>query len=564
MQIQDAKPPFTTPSIAASSGFPRWHIVSSFIFHSVGLLFLWYLSLDFRLITVVNPVRTAVVSLQRNAVYLPPLTEAGNTGAEDEEKDRFSQASEGTGEPSHRNLMVYDGAQHVISNPPDADNSIQTLLQPDLKNPAKLTHPVPMQNVVKIAKPQSLISVLQPAPLALNIEQDVPLVLSASASASLIAVNPAVPLLELPKLPLPAQTSTPSAAVQKPIVHRSQVSNAVQTAQSAAPKNTSSGIPIHTQGVDDRNLLVINAVNTTLAHTNEQIPPGELHGGFEVSSVLPPEIPLTSAGMTMRVAQHRIGRAAGDFSPDPSNGSSVNHVSGSGSSKDDAANAKISASGSNAATERGSGADLKGRGMGAGMSIGNGNGPFPHITIEGRRPSINPSSDVQPLIQNTPLRRENYGMTIVSSASSGGGLRDFGVFRDGPVYTVYLNMASLGIRGPSWVLQYGAALNTRQAHHNASLVPPYVVDKMLPQLPSQLALAFAGRMMVVQAQINVEGKLESLRTLQSPNAQISALVEECLRKWLFQPAMMEDQAVPVKVLLGIPLAAAMGQMSVLP
>ena len=46
-------------------------------------------------------------------------------------------------------------------------------------------------------------------------------------------------------------------------------------------------------------------------------------------------------------------------------------------------------------------------------------------------------------------------MTIASTAESGGGLPDLGVFAKEKVYTVFLDMrVNSGDRTPSWTLQY--------------------------------------------------------------------------------------------------------------
>jgi len=53
-------------------------------------------------------------------------------------------------------------------------------------------------------------------------------------------------------------------------------------------------------------------------------------------------------------------------------------------------------------------------------------------------------------------------MTFTSTASSGGGLPDFGVFQNQKVYTVYLDMrASDDDPAPSWTLQYAVTAQRR-------------------------------------------------------------------------------------------------------
>jgi hypothetical protein len=157
--------------------------------------------------------------------------------------------------------------------------------------------------------------------------------------------------------------------------------------------------------------------------------------------------------------------------------------------------------------------------------------------------------------------RPGYGLTIVSSGSSGGAVRDLGVFNDGPVYTVYIDVTRLGIRS-RWSLQYSAAREIRIAHPGVALTPPFAEDEQLPQLPPAVVAANIGRVVVVQANLKADGKLEAVHVMESPDQRLNEGVVASLAHWYFEPAAMAGEKVAVKVLLGIPITSMMADNGV--
>jgi hypothetical protein len=164
----------------------------------------------------------------------------------------------------------------------------------------------------------------------------------------------------------------------------------------------------------------------------------------------------------------------------------------------------------------------------------------------------------------TPVPPEtSYGLTIVANGSSGGGLPDYGVFFDEKVYTVYINMRrTTDDPAPSWILQYallhGAAAQAgaiaKSGQNQLGLVPPFPVVKEFPQWPIGLAFRYLHRMVVVYAVINVEGKLERMHVMQTPSIELNKPLLEALGKWVFRPAQLNGEPVPLKALLGITLS----------
>jgi hypothetical protein len=62
-------------------------------------------------------------------------------------------------------------------------------------------------------------------------------------------------------------------------------------------------------------------------------------------------------------------------------------------------------------------------------------------------------------------------------------------------------------------------------------------------------------MVIVYGIINLQGKMEQISIKQSPDTGFTEPVISSLSKWVFRPARLNGEPVPMKVLLGIPLAA---------
>jgi hypothetical protein len=151
-------------------------------------------------------------------------------------------------------------------------------------------------------------------------------------------------------------------------------------------------------------------------------------------------------------------------------------------------------------------------------------------------------------------------MTIVASASSGGGLKDFGVFHNEPVYTVYLSMSDSEVPGHDWTMQY-AVIQPEDPPGDPPppatplVVPPFAVNKTAPKFPAEVVAPNEGRMIVLSGIVSKEGKLENLHLIQSPSPLLTAALLEALGKWEFRSAEVNGSRVPVKIVLGIPITA---------
>ena len=153
-------------------------------------------------------------------------------------------------------------------------------------------------------------------------------------------------------------------------------------------------------------------------------------------------------------------------------------------------------------------------------------------------------------------------MTIVSTASSGGGLPDYGVFSNEKTYTVYLDARkTTDDPAMAWTLQYAPLQGTADVPNSdganrgaRGMTPPYVIFKEIPQWPPELINRYSDRVIVVSATITTEGKLDQMLIVESPDDALTEAIAEALNKWTFRPAQRDGRPVAVKIMLGIPLS----------
>jgi hypothetical protein len=144
-------------------------------------------------------------------------------------------------------------------------------------------------------------------------------------------------------------------------------------------------------------------------------------------------------------------------------------------------------------------------------------------------------------------------MTVVSTANSGGGLEDFGVFHDERIFTVYIPMKrSEEEADPTWTLQY-APLQDDPSEAVGQVSAPAPATREWPEIPPDLQQKYALRQVVISAVIDKEGKVSEVTVKRTPDARVSAPIAKALSKWTFHPAQVNSQPVAVKVLIGIPL-----------
>jgi hypothetical protein len=217
------------------------------------------------------------------------------------------------------------------------------------------------------------------------------------------------------------------------------------------------------------------------------------------------------------------------------------------------------------------GADVRGSGKGVGDGTGNGNGaggPFPGITIlAGGVVASPPSRDsgVEARIGADDSSREanppgflqrSYGVTVVTTESSGGGLPDFGVFADEQVHTVFVDMRQeVDDPAPAWTAAYGVPEGTHveDSGNGAGFQLPFPLERSPLELPEETVARYYQRRIVAYAVVDTAGNLTDIAIMETPAPALAGPVLKTLSGWRFRPARLDGELIPVKVLLGIPI-----------
>ena len=506
--------------------------------------------------------RSEAVPDLREVVYLPVL----GGGAREQ----------GLGEPQAgddpREGLSYPGVQPVLSEFPDPTHSSQTVLRPALEDAGILDAAPELANIVQFADRGATVrdepSAPDPAPadvVEASLEEVSPAAIDAGVldppdpvelvpdldplslpeigpvlELSALSVPPPMerPALTSPELPAFALAGLPASPPMEP-------TEAADPAVDPAPDLpvTLPGEPA--EGTDNEDLLVLSPTPGT-----ETAPPpsGEALGVFAVSTVPNPESSEVRPGSRVadpEVATEERERPASlaDFLR------SVNRAA--------AENAAVSTD--NGGTGEGPGEDIF-----PGVTIlagGMDRAPAPPGGSE--TPGSSPLPDTPAPEEKPPGHlQQSYGVAIITTERSGGGLPDFGVFSDEQVHTVFFDMRrTIEDRAPVWTVEYGVPRGTRVQVNPAGanevvqgFLLPFPVGRAKPLFPPELVARYRGRNVIAYAVIDAGGELEQVVVRESPDDRLVGPVLEALEEWTFRPASLDGRPVPVKMLLGIPVS----------
>lgn len=514
--------------------------------------------------------------------------------------------------PSEKGL-VYPGPQPIVSDPPDPTNQIQTLLQPALEDPEILAPPLSLPNIVQFADsstapkseldigpiepppvveppppPRNPLDELMPTePRTLNIpaakvdeaELRMPPVRVAPPSESdapKLVVPPMVvsDLEPPPPEPVPPRDFGPD--ITEEFVNRTLEDNAspapadpLRTSSSPqiadkreeAPLPSSS--PLGRGGSTQEDILALTPIPAPIK-LPLQIPAGEARGRFAISPEPNLDTPETEPGTLADVFSTEPGQGdeSAASSGDPASDGVVRNIGfGEGSGSGDGENSITVGFGAGLADNISVGS-APGEGAVTGEGVSSGKTPFSGITMVGG--SYDPGAAVNddPVVQASRPLQTSYGVTVISTESSGGGLPYVGVFSNEQIYTVYLDMREKESDAiPSWILEFALFSDSVDAtdvppnptESREGLILPFPITKILPDLPVDMARTHLNELVIVYAVINEEGKAEQMSIKQSPEARLNDLLLKALSEWVFRPAQLHGQPVPIKALLGIPL-----------
>lgn len=472
------------------------------------------------------PVRVTMIDLRdpNYRLYLPVLLDEALPANSDRDKDvqQTPSPEPASASVSSSSAFRYPGPQPIVSDLPNPTNRIQTILQPQLTSPRVLPPPIALPNMVQMPKPEPREPLTAPQLAPPVPKQPFKGVDALANTTPVLPTSPVYSLIprdlvqNIPDLPAPPAPNpeTDTATLN---------GNSLQRPPTPAmPENTALA-----DSKPGDPLLVVSPIPAPPSDV-VKVPEGESRGRFVIS-------PEPNTREEKDDDHARLSTASGATAPD---------------GKDGPANTGVSpSSNSGTSSTLSSGA------------VGKPKSAFPGITI---LPSGAGPSTVSVRGNPVPLQT-SYGMTIVSTESSGGGLPQFGVFANEQIYTVYLDMRRTPSEiAPSWTLEYAVLKRPDGSERPASdpsrtyqgLVPPFPVAKELPIWPPELIDKYPKRRLIVYAVINKEGKMEQLAIKESPDPLLDEPVLTALRKWSFRAAQSGGENVAVKALFGIPVASA--------
>src|SRR5579864_8479037 len=540
---------------------------------------------------------------QDHVLYLPEL--GGGSEGEKTPGGGPTAAPDQSAAPAHASKgFAYPGKQAILSDPPHPTNAFQTVERPLLVHPEPIQRLVPLPNIIQMAEtrlpsdllaPKAALPHLKETPKPIRVKQD----FSTHRDAKFqVPVNDAPQLVakaEMPKLPAaemplpeaPKVEPTPKKVEEQQEVEKPSPTPIKVTAEKrgekpereVSPPSAAQIARMEMHGKAKEPLVSLSPMPLPNG-PNVKIPNGEARGRFAIapggtlnpSSITPGKmnVPLsTTPGMGQD--KTTAANAASDSNATSGNGaghaesggggtglaknggagaaSSVGNASGSTSGEGAGGNG--TGKGGRGTTGKGAGAGSgRGTGTGSGGGSGSGSGSFPGITIQGGEGAE--ASNANPP-KYTIEQQAPYAMTVVSTANSGGGLEDFGVFHDERIFTVYIPMKrNENDEDPTWTLQY-ALQDDSTDNATGQVLAPMPAKREWPEIPADVLQKYSQRQVVFSALIDKEGKVSDVTVKRTPDPRVSTPIAKAFSKWVFHPAEVNNQPVAVKVLIGIPL-----------
>jgi hypothetical protein len=580
---------------------PARGLLYSTIFHELAL-FALFLLFTYGFPALQSAKLIPQLNSQDHRIYLPEV--GGGTEGQKSPGAGQSAPQQPSAAPAHASKgFAYPGPQAILSDPPNPTNVFQTIQRPLLVHPEPINKLIPLPNIVQMAEtrlprdliaPKAAMPQHHPVPQAIRVKQDSTTHREAQWKVPVADPPKLVAKVEMPKLPAaeqplpdapkiqPKKEEDEEKQVEKPSPKPIKVSTekrAEKSDKQVAPPSPAQVARMEMHGKALEPLVSLSPMPLPPG-SNAKVPNGEARGKFAIapggtlnpnslipgkSNGTPSTTPATGqAGSQAPNAATEVasnaGTGAGHSAVTGGGSGNARDASGSGSSGVGGGSGNTSGSGTGGAgngkgrgaagTGKGASATPgRGAGTGSGGGSGSGTGSFPGITIQGGEdnPAETPTFTVA---QQTP-----YDMTVVSTASSGGGLEDFGVFDKERVFTVYIPMKrSPDAEDPTWTLQYALLKDdSSSVQGDQQVVAPSAVMREWPEFAADLEKKYAQRQVVIYAVVEKDGKVSHIAVKQTPDTRLSDPIVQALSKWVFRPAQVNNQPVAVKVLLGIPL-----------
>jgi hypothetical protein len=453
--------------------------------------------------------------------------------------------------------------------------------------PKPVETPKPAPPVPEIPKPE--VKPAEPAPKPVETPKPAPPVPVTPKTELKPAEPPKVTPQITPKPdvkpaePPPKPVETPKPAQPVPVPHKPETTTEpAKTVEPSLKPGGRDGVPPPQEQSDSsaaqtgsKDLLALSPMPAS-PNQAVSVPAGEARGRF----VIAPDanlsgseeepgfkdgIPSTKTGIGNTAAPAPARKGLAKAAPTvPASGTGSNATAAKSKTIVNSAPAKEkTASGTGPGSRSGSGSGGE-HGSASGRANGSGSGPAPApvkpafsgITIVGGDYEPGDDTEAPPVTRAPRPLQTAYGLNVISTEDSGGGLPFVGVFSHEQIYTVYLDMRAVeSDQDPSWTLELAILQDSANpgARGQEGLVLPFPAAKEKPVLPANVVRMHLGKMILVYGIINTQGRLEQISVKDSPDTLLNEPVIQALEKWVFRPAQLERRPVAAKILLGIPL-----------
>jgi TonB family protein len=455
--------------------------------------------------------------------------------------------------------------QPIISVPPEAENSEQTIVTPPK---IKLKQHLPLPNIVAWADAQ------QKPQLAIP---DAPL----TPAAEITRMAPTMTGSVVTPPPDAAQISDRR---NKPALQNSVVAPPpdVRAASASVIQGLQPSLiapPPALDAASNRRVGEINIAASAVIAPAPQLPvapqrvigPGALPRSQPQVVAPPPSISSGSSDAAFGSQGHVIalnlhpavgappappeGNRRGSFAAGPEG-----HAAASGSP------------GSAAAATSSTGSASNGNGNGNGITNGGEKDNLPSGLYVGKanaRPSslagpaagsssantVNPNlmASVRPPAARTAATMQPDSATRLSEAERA-------VFGNRRFYSITLNMPNLNSAGGSWVIRFAELKHESPSRDSAApdpaLTQPMATRKVDPAYPSQLMRENIAGTVILYAVIHADGTVGDVRVLRSVDDRLDRFAAEAISRWKFEPATKNGTPVDVEATFQIPFRPA--------
>jgi hypothetical protein len=168
---------------------------------------------------------------------------------------------------------------------------------------------------------------------------------------------------------------------------------------------------------------------------------------------------------------------------------------------------------------------------------------------------------VYPVSRHLGLRKSS--IVVSAGPVGGGGLDVYDVLRCGSskIYSIFLAMP-----GKNWTMQYCQQPGTEGVtpprststfvHMDSGLVPPDLdVETRYDFRRLPVPLEKAHKLIVLKGILGADGTVGGLEIFQGILPQMDQAAKIAFSRWKFKPAMRDGKAVPVEILVGVPVDA---------